>query len=114
MRSIGLNLFIAVTALNAAKALGQAIGWHCLPLLAVGAVVTLAPMTVSLLFGHRVLKMDPVDVLGGLCGSSTSTPALNALAEETESAAFTSCYSPAYAVGNILLTVAGILLSLLL
>ncbi len=114
VRSIGLNLFIAVTALNAAKALGSAIGWHCLPLLAVGIVVTLAPMTVSLLFGHRVLKMDPVDVLGGLCGSGTSTPALNALTEETESTAFTSCYSPAYAVGNILLTVVGILLSLLL
>lgn len=114
VRSVGLNLFIAVTALNAAKSLGPAIGWHCIPLLAVGAVVTLLPMAISLLFGHRVLKMDPVDVLGGLCGSGTSTPALNALSEETESAAFTSSYSPAYAVGNILLTVIGILLSVIL
>lgn len=114
VRSVGLNLFVAVTALNAAKALGSAVGWQCLPLLAVGAAVTLIPMAVSLLFGHRVLKMDPVDVLGGLCGSGTSTPALNALAEETESSAFASSYSPAYAVGNILLTVAGILLSTLL
>lgn len=114
VRGAGLNLFIAVTALNAAKALGSAIGWHCLPLLAAGVVITLLPMAISLLFGHRVLKMDPVDVLGGLCGSGTSTPALNALSEETESAAFASSYSPAYAVGNILLTVAGILLSIIL
>lgn len=114
VRGAGLNLFIAVTALNAAKALGTAIGWHCLPLLAAGVLITLLPMAISLLFGHRILKMDPVDVLGGLCGSSTSTPALNALSEETESAAFASSYSPAYAVGNILLTVAGILLSILL
>lgn len=114
VRGAGLNLFIAVTALNAAKALGPAIGWHCLPLLAAGVLITLLPMAISLLFGHRILKMDPVDVLGGLCGSGTSTPALNALSEETESAAFASSYSPAYAVGNILLTVAGILLSILL
>lgn len=114
LRSVGLNLFIAVTALNAAGALGSAIGWHCIPLLLAGAVITLVPHAVSLLFGHRVLKMDPVDVLGGLCGSGTCTPALNALSEETNSAAFASSYSPAYAVGNILLTVVGILISFLL
>lgn len=114
VRSIGLNLFIAATALNAAKALGPAIGWHCLPLLLAGAVVTLVPHALALLFGYRVLKMDPVDVLGGLCGSGTCTPALNALSEDTDSAAFASSYSPAYAVGNILLTVVGILVSLLL
>lgn len=114
VRSMGLNLFIAVTALNAAKALGPAIGWHCIPLVLAGAVVTLLPHAVSLLFGHRVLKMDPVDVLGALCGSGTCTPALNALSEDTNSAAFASSYSPAYAVGNILLTVVGILLSLML
>lgn len=113
VRSVGLNLFIAATALNAANSLGSAIGWHCIPLLLAGTVVTLIPHAVSLLFGHRVMKMEPVDILGALCGSGTCTPALNALSEETGSAAFASCYSPAYAVGNILLTVIGILISVL-
>ena len=114
MRSMGLNLFIAVTALNAATALGAAIGWHCIPLVLSGAAVTLLPHIASVLFGHRVLKMDPVDVLGGVCGSGTCTPALNALCDDTGSTAFSASYSPAYAVGNILLTIVGIAVSLIL
>ena len=114
VRSMGLNLFIAVTALNAARSLGPAIGWHCIPLLLAGGVVTLLPHALALLFGRHVLKMEAVDILGGLCGSGTCTPALNALAEDTDGAAFASSYSPAYAVGNVLLTVIGILVSMLI
>lgn len=113
LRSVGLNLFVAVTALNAARHLGPALGWHCIPLVLTGAAVTLIPHVAAMYFGRYVLKMDPVDVLGALCGAGTCTAALNALSEDTDSAAFASSYSPACAVGNILLTIVGILVFLL-
>jgi len=114
IKSVGLNLFIAATALNSAQALGSAIGWHCIPLLLAGAVVTILPHVISVFFARRALRMDPVDTLGALCGSATCTAALNGLIEETDSASFASSYSPAYAVGNILLTVIGIAVSLII
>lgn len=113
LRSVGLNLFVAVTALNAARHLGPALGWQCIPLVLTGAAVTLLPHVASMYFGRHVLKMDPVDILGALCGAGTCTAALNALSEDTDSSAFASSYSPACAVGNILLTVVGILVFLL-
>ena len=60
-----------------------------------------------LLFGHFVLKLNPVDNIGSLTGAGTITAALNAVSEETGSSIFALSYTPAYAMGNILLTVLG-------
>lgn len=114
LKSLGLNVFIAATALNAAKHLGAAVNWGCIPILLAGAVLTLLPHVATIFFARRALKMDAVDTLGSLCGSATCTAALNALIEDTESASFAASYSPAYAVGNILLTLIGIAVSLII
>lgn len=110
LKSVGLNLFIAVVGLMAGgsflKAL-QSMGWE---VLVIGALVTLLPHIITLYFGRFVLKLDAVDIIGGQCGAGTCTAALNGVVEETGSSIFALSYTPGYAVGNILITVLGPLL----
>lgn len=112
LKSIGMNLFIATSVLNSAWTLRGGSEIPILSLLLIGAVVTLLPHLVALLFGRYVLRMDPIDIIGGLCGAGTCTPAVTAVSEETNSAVFASSYSTGSAAGNILLTIVGMLLTL--
>ena len=108
LKSIGLNMFIAVSALNAsAKLMESPEGWLAkIPsLLAAGVLVTLIPYVLSLLFGKYVLKIDDADLLGGLSGCGTCSAGLNALTEETNSSVYAVGYAPGCAAGNILLMV---------
>ena len=79
-------------------------GWS---VLLIGAIISIVPHLVTLLFGNYVLKLNPIDNIGSLTGAGTITAALNAINEETGSSIFALSYTPAYAVGNILLTVLG-------
>ena len=73
----------------------------------IGALVSLIPHILSVYFGKYVLKLEAVDIIGSLCGAGTITAALNAITEENGSSIFALSYTPAYAVGNILITVLG-------
>ncbi len=110
IQSIGLNMFIAVVGLTSKLVLGDILQWRSLLLVAVAAVVTVLARTVILFMGKYLLKLDTVDLLGGLCGSGTNTAALNALAERTGSSAFTPSYAPSYAIGNVALILVGLLI----
>lgn len=110
LKSVGLNLFIAVVGLTAGSTFLAALRQMGVIVLLLGVVVTLAPHIVTLLFGRFVLKMDAVDIIGALCGAGTCTSALNGVIDETGSSVFAMGYTPGYAVGNILITVLGPLL----
>lgn len=110
LKSVGLNLFIAaktlsIGSLSVDKSTAFVIG--------IGAAVTLIPMILTLMFGKLVLKMNDADNLGGLCGSSTCTASLNALTDATGSSVFSAGYATTNAISNILLTVVGIIISIL-
>lgn len=114
LKSVGLNLFIAVVGLTAGgkflSALTQ-MGWLVLVL---GVAVTLLPHIITMLIGKYLLKLDAVDIIGGLCGAGTCTAALNGVIDEAGSTVFALAYTPGYAVGNVLLTVLGPLIVALL
>ena len=114
LKSLGLNLYIGALALRVGGSFREAMTGNGWLILLLGIIVTLMPHLLSLLFGRFVLKLDDTDLLGGLCGSGTCTAALNALTEETQSSVFTLGYAPGCAAGNILLTLMGLLLPLLL
>ncbi len=59
------------------------------------------------IFGKYALKLEPVDIIGSLCGAGTITVALNAIVEDNGSSIFALSYTPSYAVGNILITIMG-------
>ncbi|NRO79090.1 aspartate-alanine antiporter [Lactobacillus helveticus] len=105
LKSLGLNLFIAVVGLQAGSGFVTALkemGWL---VFVIGVLVSILPHFLTLLFSRFVLKMNIVDNIGSLCGSGTITAALNAVNAETDSSVFALSYTPTYALGNIFLTV---------
>lgn len=107
LKSVGLNLFIAVVGLQSGNAFIPALKSMGFSIVIIGALVSLIPHILSLYFGKYVLKLGAVDIIGSLCGAGTITAALNAITEENGSSIFALSYTPSYAVGNILITVLG-------
>ncbi len=114
LKSAGLNTFIAVVGLTSGASFVGALESMGVMVLILGAVLSIVPHIISLYFGKYVLKLDAIDIIGGQCGAGTITAALNAITDETGSSIFALSYTPAYAVGNILLTVMGPLMIVLL
>ena len=113
IKSIGLNLFVAGLGLTSALTLGQLLSGSNLIIMLVGAVVALLARVPVMYIGKYLLKLDTVDLVGGLCGSGTNTPALNAVAEYTGSSLYALSFAPGYAVGNVVMILVGLLLGYL-
>ena len=108
MKSVGLNLFIAVKGLTTGRFDFDS---KLLLIIGLGIAVTLIPHIITLLFSKYVLKMDDADILGGQCGSGTCTAALNAITDSTGSTVFVTSFATTNAIANILLTIVGVVLS---
>ena len=61
----------------------------------------------ALLVGSRILKINPVILLGACAGAGTVTAALRAIQDEAGSKLPVLGYTVPYAIGNILLTAWG-------
>jgi len=107
MTSLGLAAFVGLTGIHAGPIFLSALREAGLGLLVGGMAVTLLPQIVGFCFGHFVLRMNPILLLGGLTGSQTVTAAMAALQERSGSAVPVLGYTPAYPVANILLTTWG-------
>jgi aspartate-alanine antiporter len=107
LSEFGLSAFAAAIGLSAGPKAVAAIQQHGISLLIAGAVVTLVPMFVALYFGRFVLKLNPVVLLGALCGGQTVAAALTAANEETESVTPVLGFTVTYAISNVLLAVWG-------
>jgi putative transport protein len=110
LQSLGLDVFIAVTALNAAAGVAGAFtGGYVGRLLAIGLVAGLLPPLVAWWFGRRVLRMNGAILLGTLCGARHSTPGLRVAQEVTGSAVPAVGYPVAYAISSVAVLVLGYL-----
>ena len=107
MTSLGLAAFVGLTGIHAGPIFLSAIREAGIGLLLGGMAVTLLPQIVGFCFGHFVLRMNPILLLGGLTGAQTVTAAMAALQERSGSAVPVLGYTPAYPVANILLTTWG-------
>ncbi|MEH2485318.1 aspartate-alanine antiporter [Bradyrhizobium sp. AZCC 2230] len=107
MTSLGLAAFVGLTGIHAGPIFLSALREAGIGLLLGGMAVTLLPQIVGFCFGHFVLRMNPILLLGGLTGSQTVTAAMAALQERAGSAVPVLGYTPAYPVANILLTTWG-------
>lgn len=107
MTSLGLAAFVGLTGIHAGPIFLSALQEAGIGLLLGGMAVTLLPQIVGFCFGHFVLRMSPILLLGGLTGSQTVTAAMAALQERSGSPVPVLGYTPAYPVANILLTTWG-------
>jgi len=114
MTSLGLAAFVGLTGLHAGPIFIQAVRDAGIGLLLGGMVVTVAPQFVGFLFGHFVLRMNPILLLGALAGSQTVTAAMAALQERSGSPVVVLGYTPSYPVANILLTTWGTIMVVLI
>lgn len=103
----GLNLFIACTGLAAGQNFVIAMKEMGLKIFLIGIAVSAGTHLLTMAFGYFVLKLDLPDVLGTQTGTGTVVAGLNALIDRTGSSIFAVAYAPAYAIGNIVLTILG-------
>jgi putative transport protein len=110
LQDLGLDLFIAVVALNTAPNVVAAFaGGGVLKILAVGVTASIVPPLVAWFVGLKLLKLNPAVLMGALCGARFCTPALRAAQEETGSAIPGVGYPVPYAITAVLVLVAGYL-----
>jgi len=111
LQDVGLTVFIAIVGLSAGPhavdVLHERGTAFFLTMAGAGTIVTLLPQLLGFWFGRRVLKMPVPILLGALAGAQTATPALNALKEAGGSNVFVLGYAIPYAINNVLLTLWG-------
>ena len=107
MTALGLAAFVAMVGLHAGPVFIQAVREVGFGLVLGGAVVTLTPQVLGLLFGRYVLRMNPLLLLGALAGAQTMTAALAAVQEKSGSPVAVLGYTGAVPFGHILLTTWG-------
>jgi aspartate-alanine antiporter len=103
---LGLNGFIAVVGLSAGPNAVSAIKNTGLGLFFAGVGVTLIPAFVGLFLG-KMMKMDPIVLIGAVCGARSANPAIGAVTDFAESSAPAIGFTVPYAIANVLLTVWG-------
>ena len=110
LMEFGLLIFIAGVGLNAGGSILETFKHSGLTLIMAALLVVMLPLSLGYLFGRKVLKLEPVVLLGALTGAMTSGPALGLLTREARSSVPTLGYTGTYAMASILLTAAGSLI----
>ena len=113
LRELGLMLLMASIGLNAGSGIIEGL-MSVGPLIILFAIViATVPLAVGYLFGRRVLKMNPVLLLGSLTGAMTSTPALSIVSQAAKSSVPAIGYAGSYTFANVLLTFGGTVMMML-
>ena len=107
MTSLGLTAFIAMIGLGAGPHFLDALREAGLVLFFGGLVVTSVPLLVGLWFGHAVLKLQPILLLGAIAGALTMAAGFAAVQEKSGSSVAVLGYSATVAIGHVLLTTWG-------
>jgi len=110
LMELGLQFFIANVGLEAGGTVVAALRATGLWLPVGAFVVMAAPLAAGFVVGRTLLGFDPVTLLGALTGAMTSTPALDLVNREADSALPTVGYAGTYAFANVLLATAGSML----
>ena len=114
LNTLGLNVFIAVVGINAAPGFVAGLQQVGVSLLLWGAVATSIPLIVAVLLGHFVFKFHPAILFGVCAGVRTTTAALGMIQETARSKVPALGYGLPYAVGQMLLTIFGLVIVLIM
>jgi putative transport protein len=107
MQAFGLAGFVAMVGLGAGPHFLAAVKSSGLALLLGATVVVSVPLLAGLWFGRKVLKMQPLMLLGGLSGAMTFAPALALVQEKSGSPIGVVGYSGAVPIAHVFLTLWG-------
>ncbi|MDR0182126.1 TrkA C-terminal domain-containing protein [Lysobacter arvi] len=107
MQSFGLAAFVAMIGIGAGPHFVVALRESGVGLFLGGLLVTMTPLLLGLWFGRKVLKIDPLLLLGAISGAQTFTAALAAVQEKSGSPVAVIGYTGAVAVAHLFLTTWG-------
>ena len=114
LNNLGLSMFTAVVGIQAGPQFVQGLQQAGLTLFLVGVVVTIVPMLFALLIGKHIFKIHPGILLGACAGARASTAALSVVQDAANSRVPVLGFTVCFAVANMLLTIGGVVIVLLL
>ncbi|MEX6688524.1 aspartate-alanine antiporter [Danxiaibacter flavus] len=114
MRTLGLNVFIAVVGIRASHGFVEGLKELGLSLFLAGIVVSMVPMIVGVLLGRYVFKFHPAITLGACAGAHNESAALGAVQDAMDSKVPALGYTVTYAVACMLLATYGVIMVALL
>jgi putative transport protein len=114
LNTLGLNVFIAVVGINAAPGFVAGLQEVGISLFLWGAVATSVPMLFAVLLGHFVFKFHPAILFGVCAGVRTTTAALGMIQEKARSKVPALGYGMPYAIGQMVLTIFGMIIVLMM
>lgn len=114
LNTLGLNVFIAIVGINAAPGFVAGLQSVGISLFLWGAVATSVPLILAVLIGHHVFKFHPAILFGVCAGVRTTTAALGMIQETARSKVPALGYGLPYAVGQMLLTIFGMVIVLMM
>lgn len=113
LMELGLLMFMAGVGLNSGGQIVEVVQQAGAKLIGAGVLVTFIPVLTGYFFSTGILKLNPVEALGGVTGAMTSGAALSVVTDAAQSNAPALGYTGAYAFANVILTLAGTLIMLL-
>jgi putative transport protein len=114
LQDIGLNLFVAVLAANVGpKVIDSFQGLTVVWIAIIGTLAALVPPFVSFVVGIKVFKLNSIIADGASTGARNSTPGLNAICAQSESAVAAVPYPLTYAITTVLALIGGYLAMIL-
>lgn len=111
--NLGLNMYIAVIGIASGPSFISAFSEVGPKIFVAGLIVTLVPLFLAIIIGHKLFKFHPAMTLGCCAGARKTTAGLGAVQERLGSTVPALGYTVTYAVSNTLLIIFGIVLVLL-
>lgn len=113
LNNLGLNMFIAVIGITAAPSFISGLkeaGWM---LFVAGVLSTSLPLIIGVWMGDKIFKFHPAINLGCCAGARTTTASLGAIQDAINSTTPALGYTVTYAIGNTLLILSGVAITLI-
>jgi putative transport protein len=114
MNTLGLNVFIAIVGISAGPGFVAGVQELGLSLFMWGVFATTVPLVFAMLLARYVFRFEPALVLGICAGVRTTTAALGMIEEAAKSRIPALGYGLPYAVGNVFLTMWGMVIVILM
>lgn len=114
LNNLGLNMFIAVIGITAGPSFVSGIKVLGIPIFLIGVVCTSLPLILGAIIGAKIFKFRPAINLGCCAGGRTTTASLGAIQEALGSTIPAMGYTVTYAVGNTLLILMGVAITLMM
>ena len=112
--NMGLNIFIAIIGISAGPGFVEGFREAGLSLFLAGILATSLPLFFGLFIAVKWFKFHPAIALGCCAGARTTTAAIGALQESLGSETPALGYTITYAIGNTLLILWGVILTLMI